>query len=284
MKSPTATDAPPPHTHLFMALLPERLLLILRITVSLAWIVGAILPLLKPFSPLIRRLLNYGKLSPTAQQSKNKFLSVPLRLAWSLFYSSGLLLSVLIPIALHTLGISSPSFFYLPSILLQLQMLRRLYECVCVHNFSNKRMTYYHFLIGNAYYVLAVSTVSLDAYRASVSHPIIRGVAVILFISASLLQHAAHIALANTVPLVGKYGLPTSPLFSYIVCPHYLAEVFIYASVAVLVQSVPTFFMFLFDVSVMTTTAVDTAQWYKTTFPKHLLPRERRYAIFPLLL
>lgn len=266
-------------------LLPEKVLLILRTTVSIAWIVGVILPLLKPFSPFIRRLLNYGKLSPTAPQSKNTSLSVPLRLAWSLFYTSGLVLSVLIPIALTALGISSPSFSYLPSILLQLQMLRRLYECACVHNFSaNKRMTYYHFLIGNAYYVLAVSTVSLDAHRASASDPVIRGVAIILFISASLLQHFAHIALANTVPLVGKYGLPVSPLFSYIICPHYLAEVFIYASLAVLQQSVPACFMFLFDVSVMTTTAVDTAEWYKTTFPKHLLPRQRRYAIFPLLL
>lgn len=108
--------------------------------------------------------------------------------------------------------------------------------------------------------------------------------ATLVFFLASLAQNRAHVALANASPVVGKYGIPQSTLFSRIVCPHYLAEVVIYVTFAVLLRSTAASMMLLFVIAIMTDTALGTAIWYKQTFPPHLLPKGKRSAIFPFWL
>jgi len=49
-----------------------------------------------------------------------------------------------------------------------------------------------------------------------------------VFILASGVQNDVHTYLASLI----KYTFPVHPFFSYVICPHYLAECFIYLSLA----------------------------------------------------
>jgi 3-oxo-5-alpha-steroid 4-dehydrogenase 3 len=51
----------------------------------------------------------------------------------------------------------------------------------------------------------------------------------IVFFLASGAQHDAHVHLAS----LEKYSLPQHPFFRIVLCPHYMAEVLIYAAIAV---------------------------------------------------
>lgn len=103
--------------------------------------------------------------------------------------------------------------------------------------------------------------------------------------AASIVQHLAHIELANVTPTVGKYGMPSSILFRYIVCPHYLAEIVLYISLTILVPTPLTLLVLIFVLVNLTDTALATLSWYMRLFPfSQLHSPRRRYAILPCTL
>jgi 3-oxo-5-alpha-steroid 4-dehydrogenase 3 len=85
---------------------------------------------------------------------------------------------------------------------------------------------------------------------------------------ASGLQHDCHHHLAS----LKKYTIPSHPLFTWLVCPHYTAECFIYLSLAflsapqgeLLNKTVASALVFV--VINLGITASTTKQWYSEKF------------------
>lgn len=283
---------------MFMFVSQTQKLDIIRIIVCMAWAFGIAIHIAKPFVLSLKRFLTYGKqrrndvtVSKNESKQRDAFpFYLPLRISWSLFYICGLCFTFTVPLTLRIFRVSTPSQTYLPLLLFQFQLFRRLFECLFIHKFSSNRLMPILQVFGAiSYYFFAVLTISIQAHQPILRHGfMIRFVVFVVFFTASCVQHVVHRELASVVPIVDKYGIPKSILFTYIACPHYLAEVFIYASsLLVLLQSFPAFLLFIFDVSIMSSAAVDTKKWYIRTFPKPLLQTgkaETWYAIFPFVL
>jgi 3-oxo-5-alpha-steroid 4-dehydrogenase len=84
------------------------------------------------------------------------------------------------------------------------------------------------------------------------------------------------------------YGLPTEGWFRYVTCPHYLAEILVYASFAILLQQEQVvqghrhFIVLIWVISNLTMSALINFTWYKDNLPAAVM--KGRKAIIPLLL
>lgn len=84
------------------------------------------------------------------------------------------------------------------------------------------------------------------------------------------------------------YSLPTGGWFQHVTCPHYLAEILVYASFAMLLaqeQQVPGvrhFLVLVFVASNLTLSALINFNWYKRNLPADVM--KGRKAIFPFVL
>lgn len=280
---------------------------------TLFWISGATCIMLGSQIPILDELLTYGKLATPSLNSLLRSYTLKDSTVWTTLYLFGFLFSMLTS---YTVSKYNPTLETpLPLTLFQFQTARRLFDCLAVHRFSTVRQMPVHFLLlGMTYYVAAPLTFSLLPLGSTFFEitPSMRTVIVsyrtshnglsnrtdrdggtvetdayrqiILFILTSCAQTSAHLSLARAKPVVGKYGVPTSVLFSHIVCPHYTAEVVIYMLLAVCTQTLPAISLLAFVAINLSNTAVRTRKWYADKFPPNLLPNQNRYAIFPFLL
>jgi 3-oxo-5-alpha-steroid 4-dehydrogenase 3 len=90
-----------------------------------------------------------------------------------------------------------------------------------------------------------------------------------------VLQYQAHRHLfelklkTRSLPPAQKYSLPTEGMFRWLACPHYCAEILIYASLCI-ASSQPNWAAVGLVVWVASNLAVVAKQqlkWYKATFP-----------------
>jgi 3-oxo-5-alpha-steroid 4-dehydrogenase len=215
-----------------------------------------------------------------------------------------------------------------PSIaILYLHLLRRLYECLWVHKWSeSSRMHIAGYAVGLIHYLWLPSvfitipchdTLSsifgsilpepfFDGYdvdslprRTSESrHRFwIRLPAVIFCIWAQFQQHRHHVYLAelrqqggeasNKEKIESAYTLPTKGWFTVITCPHYLAEILVYAGFALMLaqegKTGPRHWIVLAWVaSNLTLSAIMNHAWYKKNLPGPAT--EGKAAIIPYLI
>mmetsp|Transcript_8706 Transcript_8706/g.12999 ORF Transcript_8706/g.12999 Transcript_8706/m.12999 type:complete len:302 (-) Transcript_8706:30-935(-) len=173
-------------------------------------------------------------------------------------------------------------------VLLQMQATRRLYECYQIHRFSKSSSQ--HVIVtagGILFYVLVSLTPVVDPGIGCVQ-PKTRWWAILpglsLFFAASYHQHRAHRILARIRDnLHGRrYGVPFGDWFRLVSCPHYLAEILIYSSLAIILETVTQWLCVAWVILNLTITGLRTHRWYHQTFPNYSSLRRR--AIIPFIL
>lgn len=204
--------------------------------------------------------------------------------AWQ-FSSSGFLFTFL---AQHSpRNGSDPSSTVLCWTLMLFQGTRRLYESLAFRTQSKSQMWIFQYFFGISFYLAtsisswiegAQSLVNSSVSAASVTRfASARWASIALFLMASYVQHMAHAELyrLRTKGIAkGKdaYSLPQHPLFKYTLTPHYMAECFIYLSLAVVAAPTPSLFngtilaaLLLVAVN-LGVTAAGTKLWYMNRF------------------
>ncbi|KAK5102558.1 hypothetical protein LTR70_000416 [Exophiala xenobiotica] len=173
-------------------------------------------------------------------------------------------------------------------LLLQLQGLRRLYECVHVAKPSRSRMWVGHYVIGIAFYVVTDVAIWIEpALEAKMSSPPvgIRGITplvildaarvtacILIFFYSSYKQYQVHAYLAG----LKEYRVPDHPIFedTNLVCPHYGYEVNIYVALTMLtardtrILNTTMLCATSFVVINLGVTADMTKKWQMQKFPK----------------
>lgn len=111
--------------------------------------------------------------------------------------------------------------------LLLVQGVRRLLECLLLEKQNPKALIHIsHYIVGILFYVI-VNCIAFYVFNTPVALSVPYLVStIIVFTGASVYQCLIHAYLTSLV----KYTLPTFSLFRLVSCPHYLAEIFIYAS------------------------------------------------------
>eukprot|EP00744_Colponema_vietnamica_P014790 GILI01020706.1.p1 GENE.GILI01020706.1~~GILI01020706.1.p1 ORF type:complete len:320 (-),score=51.25 GILI01020706.1:35-970(-) len=227
-------------------------------------------------------------------------LSSILSLVYSFLKSSCPMLLSTLPPSIPVSGVTLPA---LSLCLLQLHLFRRILECSFVSVFSSSaRMHIFGYILGMSFYALASLTLVVQSPLllppSSTMSSLLRievmeltspwtVCAVFLFLLGNSFQSKAHAMLADLrkgsdPSQPAEYKVPVGSLFNYVSCPHYAAELLIYASLLLLQpHSTSLVLMFLFVCTNLTITALRTHSWYQQTFPNY--PR-RRKAIIPLIL
>ncbi|XP_060773412.1 polyprenol reductase [Neoarius graeffei] len=180
--------------------------------------------------------------------------------------------------------------------LLWTHSLRRLLECLWVSIFSNGLINVVQYAFGLSYYILLGLTVlslntSLPTEGTSVltSSQFIWHIAgVLLFLWASLLQHRSLSLLASLrTSTSGRletfaHRIPRGGWFELVSCPHYLAELLIYAALSVCCGcvSVTWWLVVLYVLCNQVLAAHLCHEYYRNTFKAY--PSDRK-AIIPFL-
>lgn len=263
-----------------IVLLSELLVSLVRAiqpVISIIWIISIVLLFARPVITYLDSILIYGKLAAPEVTKQGIF---PTRYAWMSYYIMGSLLSISLNLALQDL------FLFM----FNLQTLRRLFETVFVHKHSKKAlMSVQQVIGGHAYYVMASLTMAGSTSQTTDTSILPeqlwqRTFILILYLSAAHIQNLAHRSLAQTRPLVGKYGIPESRLFRIVVCPHYFAEICIYLLFAAIARTPNTVLMATFVIVYLTDSALRTREWYIQTFPPAARKRLATKAVLPFLL
>ncbi|KAG5519377.1 hypothetical protein PMAC_002003 [Pneumocystis sp. 'macacae'] len=159
---------------------------------------------------------------------------------------------------------------------------RRLYESVFIQKHSNARMWIGHYFLGMTYYLfcglgmwcegggnLQNSEQTFNGLE-HISKAVTVFLSVLVYIFFSWIQHSTHISLSRLRldPNASRYSLPTSGLFKYLMCPHYISEIGIYFSfvLATHIQNKTIFIIFIWVIVILTISASETYRWYLRTF------------------
>ena len=277
--------------------------------------------------PAFRSLARYGKTleSPIAKSdatSATHGLMVSKKrmrdyYIFASFYCCYLLYELILRNVFHDTGflfrwfqvyISSPSSAFiakngvdalLATFLMQIQVARRLWDCVMVDRPSpkSKMPLISHYILGILYYVFSCvavwidaspnlgiwtsSTISMD-WKSLANHVQWHHViAIVLFIWASYHQHRAHVILASLrSPGSTEYKIPNGDWFEYVSSPHYTAEIIIYLCMWWISGFSITLGCDLVLVVVnLSISAVDGLSWYRQKFGEKW-PQNRK-AIIP---
>lgn len=217
-----------------------------------------------------------------------------------------------------------PSLKVASTALLYLHLCRRLYECTFVHKWrATSQMHLAGYLVGAIHYVwLPMVFIRLpceECVRNIVGDPlpnifyeqykgplwldnvevpplVWRLPPILLCLWGQYQQYRHHVLLAylrkpETSQYKDKpttnYSLPNDGWFVYVTCPHYLAEMLVYISFAILlaqeqVQGVRHYVVLFWVVSNLTLSALINYKWYKQNLPPEEM--KGRKAIFPFLL
>lgn len=168
-------------------------------------------------------------------------------------------------------------------VLVQLHAARRVWETGCLQRSSDKPMHFLIYALGLLHYVAVPLTLVDGSAREPGGARLLGSIA--LFCLGSWQQHAAHRALAAIRANVQGpvYAVPTAGWFAWCTCPHYLAEMLIYASLMALVCNPASTLMLAWVVGNLSVSAHRCKRWYVQKFPGVELCRTR-CAVIPLLL
>ena len=181
--------------------------------------------------------------------------------------------------------IAAPASLVIVYAAYQLHFLRRLWECCRVHRFSaSSRQHVLVLLFGALFYVALILSPAIDqlqrsdarAVQSARESAVTSAIAAIAFISGSLWQHRCHRTLAELRPSASShtagspatYFIPRGSGFTYLLCPHYTAELLIYVAFAVLRPCLLQWLALLWTVVNLSVTAHKTRHWYASKWPQ----------------
>ena len=190
---------------------------------------------------------------------------------------------------------AAPASLLLLYVVYQVHFVRRLWECCCVHRFSATSQQHVLVLLFGAlfYVALILSPVCDQLQRAGGSGAKERAdtsavgsaTAVIVFVAGSVWQHRCHRTLAELRPstpsTVPAYSIPRGSGFSYLLCPHYTAELVIYLAFAMLRSCLLQWLALVWTAVNLSITAHKTRQWYASKWPEG--EWTRRWTIVPFV-
>jgi len=229
------------------------------------------------FLDFISDFAYYGKTRPT----NHSLLTVPKHWFVS-FYIIGAIYNT-------WLIWNQPVVTALTSYLYHIHIVRRLLESFFVTVWSPAaRMHIAHFVLGVTYYIAAPLTyrVSSETNRQTYfgeRSSVWLAAQVCAYILLQWIQFRCHSDLANLRPattsthVMGKtkYAIPRGLFFTSISCPHFLAEIAIYFSLAVLSNFSPSVVALnLFVAIELSLSAKVQHRWYRKSFENY--PQERR--------
>jgi 3-oxo-5-alpha-steroid 4-dehydrogenase 3 len=149
--------------------------------------------------------------------------------------------------------------------LMLLQGVRRMLESYAYTSTSKSTMWFAHWILGLVFYItmnIAIWIEGLDKEPG----PWANAVMVPMVLTAHVLQHSYHAYLYRLRTENKGYQLPSHPLFSNLLCPHYTCEVAIYAVACGTV----------FVATNLGVTAFGTKEWYAEKFGQEKVgPRKR---------
>lgn len=256
---------------------------------------------LAPFK-WMNALTMHGKLGNLIQNGENlKFLMVPKSL-FTYFYLLGFLLSVsLVTLIIRAYSIAATLQTFTATVLFVLHCWRRYLECLFITMYGDSKLHIVYWLGGMAHYVFVVLSFWATALEekqrtADLSNLSTIVFAFALFVISNWLQFQSHYTLyllklslskkneSDTSSSVNnRYPLPKGGGFDYCVCPHYLAEIGIYLSLAILTNwSISSWLLLVWVVCNLSYTATQHYEYYMKHFSEEM--EKRRLAIlFPFV-
>lgn len=248
--------------------------------------------------PFLRDLASHGKCRSSADNTgrlHHKLLHgetflVPKRYFLH-FYVTGLFsTAALYTYSKHQEGSNQNS---LALALLIAHLARRCWECLFVHAWSpTSRMHIAGYALGIMHYVL-LPLVFVDPvcdgvqfHYTSDLRTAILGTCIWLWAQYQQYRHHCLLAGLRSVNSPNDYTIPTQGWFCLISCPHYLAEIIIYISFAVVLHSRTRDYrsvaLVIWVATNLSVSAIRSHDWYLLEFPEYA--SFRRKAIFPFLL
>jgi 3-oxo-5-alpha-steroid 4-dehydrogenase 3 len=143
---------------------------------------------------------------------------------------------------------------------------------------SKSRMWFAHWILGLLFYVTINMAIWVETPSGTIGNwALVPGV-----VTAQMLQHSYHAYLYRLRTENKGYQLPSHPIFSNLLCPHYACEIAIYALLSLIAApagSMVNWTMICGAIFVATNlgvTAVGTKEWYMERFGADKVgPRKR---------
>ncbi|KAI4351242.1 hypothetical protein L6164_005619 [Bauhinia variegata] len=325
---------------------------------QLAWIAGT-LPIVVAFIPISKlnwfreALMGFAKRGKTMQYSSQKF-TVPQRFflhfyvvgsVWTmlLLVTTGMYAYRLVPLETESFAFSTITSYLIGSssirtdstkivhrnevfravlllLLVEVHILRRLYETIYVFNYSPlARMHIFGYLTGLFFYVAAplslCSNCALEVYEFTarrvaeyivksksqipvtefeswhILNPLLKlgwqqWIGAAVFFWGWIHQQQCHAILGSLrehSKQINDYIMPHGDWFEVVSCPHYLSEIVIYTGLVIASggTNLTIWLLLVFVVANLTFAAVETHRWYLQKFEGY---PSTRFAIIPFLL
>lgn len=234
------------------------------------------------FVPLLKHLSGHGKTATIKSNHKSSLFWIP-KSCFRQFYVVGFFWTTAVATLLNCTPL--PNSAVETTVLVHL--LRRLYECTCVHKFHPKsKMHVLGWLLGVGHYVLLPFSV-VGRGDDETTNPLLSSVLVALNLVFQFQQHRHHAFLAElrksdrgaTATIVPQKGW-----FRWVLCPHYLAEILVYLTWALMIvpgennnewnESTVVdwcchhrhWFLFLWVATNLTVSSLNNYDWYKQRY------------------
>lgn len=223
--------------------------------------------------------IKYGKTYREAKDNRSLILQpARFRVPKSWFYHFYAICLIWSTIWIAKLARAEPSQkrVFLPLLLLLVQSVRRLYECLNVQPRTSAQIWLGHYLIGVSYYTILPFAIFSNCATDLLPTDLQISIGLGLFVISSYTQYQCHKYLAS----LPKYTLPTKALFSDILCPHYMAETGIYVSLFVLLPSADLFANLVWVIVDLAIAAESSSNWYQQQFGKRVT---QRWVMLPFL-
>ena len=193
---------------------------------------------------------------------------------------------------------TTPEGILLAMILLNIQCARRLYECLYINVNSGSKMNILHYIVGFAHYFCTGVGYISESPGFSSHFAFVHWVNVVpqwsnfqwkfllciaIFAYAWYHQFQTHKIFAQLKRQHSTHSVPHGSLFTYVSCPHYLCEILIYLSLALILgfKHQTAWLIFTWVLINQVIAGLMSHWWYRKNF--HNYPTKRK-AIIPCLL
>lgn len=228
-------------------------------------------------------------------------VTIPKSLHWRYMYGFASVYNLIL--CCYALTLPSPISVF--SLMYQIQLLRRFYECLFVHNFSatgsGSKVRILPSMAGIGFYVLTCPTILLASQQMkSISWKVLL-IFSIIFSVASWYQNKCHKILANapkertkTGNTIYRFPFNSDNWLKYLSCPHYFCEIIIYLNFTLMLALKTTSIAVLLSIIMMLVFVVLNLSF--TGWQTHLLylrqeehdanmnRKTKRWAVIPFIL
>lgn len=250
------------------------------------WICMTLCALASKYLIFLNQVGKHGKFSDKKEiPSDNSFsfvsvlskiisFSVP-KAYFTHMYMVGIISSVLTYYLIVELDLCS-GWSRLGIIMFQIQVWRRLAECIFITSFGSSQISIVGYAVGIVHYSLFSHSLFYlcihDERSLSFEYvDLAQSIIAIVFGIVSMAQFYHHWILfklknGSHNNNINRYGFPRGGLFEWVCCPHYLLEILIYLLFFLQHPSWRMFFAFIWVGSNLSVVADNQYQWYKGNF------------------